>query len=251
MKQEMKSYIPLFLLAVLPGCTRYYEWGKQHFVQAEKRPIVNNSVDPYVQRAIVYDQFQTVGMFDVLFYADPVRAHYEQQVQDRFGTLPGKAVTNLPTGGSRVQDTATDTKEAKELVFYVMLSIVDDLMHPLLSADNTEALWTPMLSVNGQLCRAALVKKVTLEPELKRFFGPIDDRYRVTYKVVFARFDDAGVDRSAQPLQLLLQSAQYKVAFAWSPEGIAQEMVEDMAADVRKMDRLPATEPESELSLID
>jgi len=196
---------------------------------------------------VLYDGFQTVGLFDVLWYADPIRELYEQQVIDRYGKLPTTSKVQVAEGGATNQELPVDPSHAKELNFYVMLSLVDDIVRPLMSATNAEALWTPVLCVGESLHTATEVKKVTLEPELKRLFGPLDDRYRATYKVVFNRYDANNTDLAQQELTLYLQSARYKVAFTWVPtEGGGVRPLAPSA-----MEGTAALEPESEPSLID
>ena len=71
--------LPILLL--LSGCgKRFVNWGKETFNQADEVS-VKSSIDvarKYVKTVRLYDEFTTLGIFDVLWLSDDVRRAYTQ-----------------------------------------------------------------------------------------------------------------------------------------------------------------------------
>src|SRR5579885_1068642 len=86
----MKWYHTLALVCILPGC-RYVEWGKGQFQQADKWCDYVKPVKPYIRSMDLFDGFSTVGHFDVLLVAEPVRQAYTKAFAYRRGMSEEKA----------------------------------------------------------------------------------------------------------------------------------------------------------------
>src|SRR5437762_3031875 len=74
--------LPLFLLS---GCARYVRWGRSQFEQITHRPVHERDFDPYIQSIDRYDGFNTVGHFDIVWYARPVMNWFFCQYAGRVG----------------------------------------------------------------------------------------------------------------------------------------------------------------------
>lgn len=202
-------YILFLGICFLSGCKRYYQWGKQFFVQADKRNLQDSCIRPYHTYITVHDGFETVGWFDLLWMADPVWDWYNDNVAKRYG-ITAEAYKKL-------QDEQTAETSAY-LTFYVLMSQPNVPTDPLPRlATNSASQWSIVLAVDGQEYQALEVKMVDLSPELQQFFGYHYNRYRNVYRVKFVRHTTDKVDLLAsENMELRLRSIKHELDFVWN-----------------------------------
>jgi hypothetical protein len=201
-------YVFVVCISTLPACVRYYKWGKQQFPQVDKRCTLEERISPYVRSADVYDEFQTVGKFDAMWFSDDARQCYIDAVAHRFGYSQKQ---------KEVLVTQHHDEQRYAIVFYVLLSAVSTNGRPLLAASDKKATWSVVLIKDEKEYQAQTITSLDLDPELMTFFGKRYSQYRVAYKVTFARFDGHQdiLGMSGSPVRLDFRSALYQVALSW------------------------------------
>ena len=85
MKQTLYAALLILLVLSFSGCSRYISWGKEIFNQGEKLDTYASAVQPYIRSGRVYDQFTTLGNFDAMWLADPVRRAYARSYARKRG----------------------------------------------------------------------------------------------------------------------------------------------------------------------
>lgn len=211
----------LFLaICFFSGCKRYYHWGKQFFVQADKRNLHESCIKPYHTYITVHDGFVTVGWFDLLWMDDPVWDWYNKNVAIRYGLTPDAL--------KKLEDDQLEENSAY-ITFYLLMSQPNVPTDPLPRlATNSASQWSIVLAVDGNEYQAKEIKLIDLSPELQEFFGFHYNRYRNVYRVKFVRHAPASVDPEcpAEPQDLLdadgfelrLRSIKHELDFVWNHE---------------------------------
>jgi hypothetical protein len=232
----------LILLCIVPGCGRYYNWAKKSFNQADKRTSCYELIRPYRCSAALHDGFNTVGMFDILWYSDEVRTIYNEFADDRYGVVAAnqraEAAPDKPADQMRLLLASQKSEEKVELVevvpvakapdlnarliFYLSMTSAEDSIPPLLAtANNKQSTWSAVLKQGEEVYPAAEIKKVTLTPELKIFFAHHANRYRDIYRLEFNRYTPEGRDllpTADNVVCVSLRSVDYEVTFCWDAE---------------------------------
>jgi hypothetical protein len=206
MKRILFCMLPLCLLS---SCTRYYRWGKQQFTQVDKRAGDDQAVVSYLRSVDLYDEFQTVGMFDALWLSEEVRLHYIDQIAKRFALLDDKV--------AKMRKDALEENE-RLLSFYLVMTQNNDGILPELAARDAQATWAVVLRQDGKEYPVKTVTRVDLEPEYRQIFGKRYSRYRTAYKLDFNRYSSKMNDlfpTNERPLELVIRSAKYNVSFSW------------------------------------
>lgn len=206
MKRIVVCLLPLCLLT---SCKRYYRWGKQQFTQVDKRACEAKDMTSYLRSVDLYDEFQTVGMFDVLWLSDDVRLHHVDQIADRFA-LPADKIATMR------KDVLQENEQ--RLVFYLLMTQENDGIVPQLAARDAQAMWAVALCRDGQEYPVKQVTRVDLEPEWRQIFGKRYSRYRNAYKLVFNRYTpkmDDLLPTDTSRLELVIRSTKYNVNFCW------------------------------------
>ena len=85
----MKNKYEVFIVALvilLPGCGgNVVDWGKKSFAQGGVYQDTHILIQSYMRDVKVYDMFDTLGSFDVLWLSDEVRTLYTQLHATMFG----------------------------------------------------------------------------------------------------------------------------------------------------------------------
>lgn len=190
-------FLAFCLICLLPSCgSRYYRWGADQFHQVTVRPDTTCGLDAYRCSVTLYDEFTTVGMFDMLWFSPEVRTWYDTQVYERYGK-------------PMVTRTADDDKL---LVIYLALSQPETSLRPLISTVNPQSDWAVTLVHAGSVYPVKSLKRVMFEPEIKVLFGKHYNRYRAPYRLTFDRFDAEGHDLTTGDFKIVLKSAKYEIS---------------------------------------
>lgn len=199
------SYLSIMCIALLPACVRYYKWGKKQFTQVDKRCSIKERACTYIRSADVYDEFETVGKFDALWFSEDVQKLYNDAVTSRFG---------YSSEQKEVLQKQLRSDQAHTIIFYLLMAAPQERQRPLLAASDRKATWAAVLVCDGKEFQAKQIKCIDLEPELGSFFGERYTQYRTAYKIEFDRFS-GGKDCTMAKLQLSLRSASYSVNLCW------------------------------------
>lgn len=169
MKLRYALYCILFFL---PGC-RYVRWGKDVFHQSRTQFTYNNLRDDYIRSLRIYDQFTTLGLFDVLWLSEEVRRLYSKENASLHG-CPKEDYADFLQGQLAENDS--------EIAFYILASVphAQDLL--LTESQNP---WTIYLCVDGVTYAPKSLKIVELPPQYQVFFGKRYTTLKKTYVVTF------------------------------------------------------------------
>lgn len=193
------------ILFILPCCNpNYLKWGSAQIISAGKLKNDLFFTLEYLQTKKVYDQFITVGIFDVLWLTEPVRMTYV----DLFATrtcLSDERVAIL-------QEQQLEQLE-ETVSFYVLMN--NDSEHIL--GTQASAPWSACLKINCQVFQPVDIKSVELNPDYIRIFGKRYSSFRNAYLVSFKAIDvnNKFILDGANRLELVLSSPKYRVMFLW------------------------------------
>lgn len=193
----------VLIITLCAGCQRYIDWAKGNFYQGENARWYDPNITHCAVRSVtVYDQFDTLAMFNALWLCDEVRTAYA----DAYAFKRGKSVE---------QKNAFLRRQLEEnchfIVFYVLSS-------QNISLSGSEAVWAIMLEVNNNVYAPVEVKRIELCPEYKTIFDTHFNRFKVAYQVRFDAKDAEGnllLCQGVQELILRLRSVQKEVALTW------------------------------------
>lgn len=200
-------------LLALTGCTRYARWSRSQFEQITYRPVCERDFDPYIQSIDRYDGFNTVGHFDIVWYARPVMAWYFQQYGERVGVSS--------QAWKKLYDEHT-LEQGQRIIFYISLPYSPSSLVSQLSLEKSDlALWSVRLYIDGVEHQPVDVHKISRPMvELAQIFGSrYDPHYRELYYVAYARRsgDTADYLAHASSLCLVLRSESYEITASWTP----------------------------------
>ncbi len=168
------------IILMLPGCGgNIFDWGKEAFKQGEnydtsKRQVVND----YIRSLRMYDEFTTLGIFDVMWLSDEVRTVYAQV----YATMLGKDEDAEKTFLRR---------QLKANEHYISFYVLSTSYVPL-TIKPTQ--WAVYLELDGKKYLPFEVKAVELPVEYITFFGSRMTRHKHPYEVRFDRKDSNGND---------------------------------------------------------
>ena len=145
----MKKLFNLFLVVMLflPGCSKILQWGKDSFEQGEK--VTDYTVVPreYIRSTIMYNQFKTQALFDVLWLSDEVRnAYVDTHI--------------MRTGKSEEQKELLLRRELEENNHYITFYILS--LHSV-SLIDLQPLWITSLKVDGEVYQPIAIKSVDMD----------------------------------------------------------------------------------------
>jgi hypothetical protein len=199
----------ILVLCFVSGCkNRYYEWAASQFEQVKLRGCPH-TLEAYVQSEDRYNTFNVVGHYDILWYAYPVMEWHMEALQSRAGLLPDHMEKIS-------RDTLAD--QEKSLIFYLLMS--DDTegsLRPQLSVqDQLQAKWSITLVVGKRMYEPVSIRRVRIPSEMMCLFGNrYDPHYRLSYKIVFQRYDEHDDLLEFNPLRVELKSVNYNIQFTW------------------------------------
>lgn len=173
-----------FLFALLlTGCSRYVCWVEDVFNEGQPTADYKYITQCYVRSIRVYDQFATLGLFDVLWLSDEVRTAYAKIYACKIGLSE-----------DRYQIFVRRQLEENNhyLSFYVLGSIpsCEGKDHSILGTK--DSVWSIVLFIDGKRYTPREIKTVDLTPEYMRFFGKTFTHFKTPYIVTFDAKDAFG-----------------------------------------------------------
>lgn len=174
-----RSAHALFLLAMLflPGCIKYHELSTTEFPQGkvvEQQAVLATN---YLRSIKLYNQFETIAGFDMLWLSSDVRSYFAQ----RFCAKRGKDAESFKAIESRQQE------ETNHWIGFYVLSDIRTRGHVSLKEKN--AAWTMFLTIDKKTKVEPLsIKEVELEPEYQAIFGHRFNSFKSVYLVKFPAY---------------------------------------------------------------
>ncbi|MGC2310365.1 MAG: hypothetical protein WA432_01950 [Candidatus Babeliaceae bacterium] len=205
------KFRPTLLLSCifLLSCSRYVRYAKCTFQQATKYHDSLKVARQFIRSSYVYDQLNTVALFDILWLSRTVRMSYIDLYAHHW---------NLP------QDTVKNLKEQAEqdlqkvMVFYLLLAPDSD--ENIISINNTFSRWSVILQINDKKYYPRDMRlEDKLTPEYKAIFGNLDSIHKRVYLVTFDAYDELHqplINEKTQSFTLLLQATTYATSVCWN-----------------------------------
>ncbi|NBQ17473.1 hypothetical protein EBU24_04090 [bacterium] len=214
-------HLALFIgICALPGCDGgVSDWVNQTFEQGKTHQFDKKLVKKYLKSVRVYDEFNTVALFDVLWLSNDIRTTYALLHGDMNGLSREAANAFL-----RRQLKAND----HFLTFYV-LSAHD------IPLNMTPSLWNMYLKIGEKTYSPLEVKVVEFNPEYRAIFGSVLTNHKRPYEVKFDRKDPDGneiVPSSVKTISFNLSSPLYYAAVEFP--------VEEQAAPIMQQEEVAA-----------
>lgn len=169
----------LFALGLLlPGCIKYYELSTTEFPQGDEITPQSVLTENYVRSIKIYNQFETVALFDILWLSSDVRTYFA----NRFCTKRGKDLESHKAIESR------QLEETNHWVGFYVLSDIRTRNQTSLKEKN--AAWTMHLTINDKIKLEPIsITEVELEPEYLALFGHRFNNFKSIYLVKFPAYD--------------------------------------------------------------
>ncbi len=168
---------------LLTGCSRYICWVEDVFNQGQLTPDYTQFTKCYVRSLRIYDQFTTLGLFDILWLSDEVRSYYAKIYACKVGLSKDRYQLFL----------RRQLEENNHYIsFYVLASIPGCEGGGGAILGNTNGVWSIILFINDRPYVPVDIKMVDLVPEYMRFFGNTFTYFKTPYLVTFAAKDSNG-----------------------------------------------------------
>lgn len=168
----------VMILALLPGCGTISDLVKENFPQGEESKTYRKKSKQYLKVINIYDQFNTVGLFDALWLSDEIRTIYADMNAD----MQGKDIK---------EKHAFLRRQLKENNHYVSFYVLSTHQN---SLSNKPTPWSLHLVVDGKKYMPFEVKAIELNTEYKTIFGNMFNKHKTPYEVRFERTNAEGAD---------------------------------------------------------
>lgn len=166
------------ILVLLPGCGTVVDLVKENFPQGQESKDHQKTTKEYLKVINIYDQFNTVGLFDALWLSDEMRTVYADINAD----MQGKTTKEKHAFLRR------QLKENNQYISFYVLSTHDNPLSV------KPVPWSLHLVIDGKKHMPFEVKAVELVSEYKTIFGSIFNKHKTPYEVRFERTDANGLD---------------------------------------------------------
>lgn len=192
------------MIVSLSSC-RLVRWGKEHFEQGEVRTIAREPIAKNLKTTRVYNQFSTVGTFDVLFLSDEVRESYGRLYATKHDMQEREAKEFV-----RRQLAENDQYFSFYILGYIPVGTlgVDDKDH-----------WNAMLMVDGKHLAPQSIKTAELSPEYSELLKKVPMRFRTVQIAKFPKRNASGeltVPPHARELVMVLNTVDRSTSLSWS-----------------------------------
>jgi len=210
------------ILIGLSGCGRVVEWGKETFNQGKNLENMSELGQSHVRSIIVYDQFDTVGMFDALWLSDEVRTIYSNAYASRRGKNEEFKKTLL-------------RRQLEENKHFITFYVLSPFEYPL---GESQAMWQVFLSVDNNTYFPIEFKMVELELEYRVMFGKKYSRFKESYCI---KFDAKNIEdhfiitANTKKIELCFRSTNKEAALVWYPYENFNEVVQEQKSDCSVM----------------
>jgi len=220
MPRQYRSFYFLVMISFLSGCgTRITDWAKDMVNQGTTLPDWVVSVRPFVKSVSLYDQFDTVAMFDALWLADPVKIVYSEV----YARKHGKSNEQYDVFVRR------QLAENEHYILFYVLSLYD------ISLREKESSWSMFLEIDDQRFTPVEIKTIEIAPEYKAMFGDCFTRFKVPYQVKFTARDIESMSHitsETKMISLVFRSVDKEVRLTWNLD----ELLRDSKQEVNEED---------------
>ncbi len=182
----------LSLLFVLSGC-RYKTWGESVFNQGCKLDKYQEATCEYLRTVHVYDQFTTLGHFEILWLSNEVRRVYSKLYAQQHCYNDERYKIFL----------RRQLEENNHYITFYVLAALPHSRGTLLSEETSE--WSLCLEVDGYSYPPHTIKTIELKPEYKHLFSRAYTHFKTPYIVTFEARDIEGsplIHSAGQTLRL-------------------------------------------------
>lgn len=219
MKRRLSVYqlcTLLSLLTLFSGC-RHKNWVESIFSQGCKRDSYQQLAYDYLRPLHIYNQFTTMGHFDVLWLANPVRTAYSKIYGRRHCYCADRYKVFL-------------RRQLEENNHYITFYVLGDIPHTrgaLLNED--ESPWSVCLKIDGTVVLPHEIKTVELKPEYQHLFGKAYRHFKVPYQITFEAHDIEGrrlIHNGSQNMKLYFNTINRAACVEWDlslGDALAQE----------------------------
>lgn len=214
MKQKLIIIFLISSLSIFSGCYRYIYWAESVIDQGCKIETCYAMVQPYIRSAYVYDQFQTLALFDGLWLDDTVIQAYACAHAEKYGFTEAQYQAFL-------QD---QRDENDPYISFYLLAVIYGNTGLLLNDENP--LWVMQLRIGDNYYKPAKIKTVELEHEYRHFFGKRLTVFKMQYLVQFNAEDinEIPLINSMTPdIELFFRSVGHQASMRWCMKDIVRE----------------------------
>ncbi len=201
------SILGLFcMLLILSACVKTYDLLNTEFPQ-DHYPLINkaSTIKDVLRSATVYDEFETVATFDVLWFSNAVASKYAEL----YGKKRGENEQKITARARQLHEENT-----RKLTFYVLADVREET-HDELS--DPKPVWSMCLQRRD---RQPLVPETIniiyeLEPEIAYLFGPLVNDFKMIYEVTFS-IDSLTTWKTDEPILFVFRSVERAVTFVFN-----------------------------------
>ena len=188
-------------MVLLPGCGGVTDWASQTFNQGKQHADHKAVVEKYMRSIKIYDQFETIALFDVLFLSDDIRDAYSKLFSSTHGRSQEAHLTFL-------------RRQLKTNEHFVSFYVLSTHQVPL---NLKPAVWSIYLKVGDVAYQPLEIKAIELAPEYNRFFGKRLTNHKRPYEIRFERQDTEGRDilEGASCVDLVFSTPKYHSSVSW------------------------------------
>lgn len=196
----------LLVLIFLPSCYRFINWSKVEFNQAcnVKYEYLENAQN-YIRTVKVYEQLDTLGIFDALLLSEPTERFFVTSHADKY---------NL-TSQEKNQFLIDRVKKLDGIIaFYVLIQEPKACGEPF---DERDAFWKVRMDTRLGQFLPNLIKKVDISCEYRMIFGKRFNRFKKAYYVEFDGFSKEGKNilQESDFITLCFSSFKKKTYLSW------------------------------------
>ena len=188
------------IVGCFSGCGRIIDWCKETVPQSASYKEDKKIVKQYLQSIRLYDEFQMIAMFDVLWLSDDIRTLYARH----YSLMRGSA-QDATTEAIRRQLQANE----KNVSFYI-LSLRADPLHI------SNPAWILYLEIDEHRYQPQEIKFVELLPYYSTLFDKLYSPHKQACEVTFSRFDQEGRDiMKAKRMSVRFSNQRYYGSVSW------------------------------------
>jgi hypothetical protein len=192
----------LGILFLLPGCGgNIVDWADETFYQGKMHNDYEKAVKPFLKGVRLYDQFDTLAIFDAIWLSDTVRTAYAQVYAKMIGMDEDGYIDFL-------------RRELSANAYFVSFYVLSQKSIPL---TDIPPLWVVHLEIDGKKYLPAEIKAVELAAEYLGFFGKRVNNHKEPYEIRFDRKDAEGVDilEGKREIKLFFSSPRHYGVMSW------------------------------------
>lgn len=190
------------LITLMPNCGRVLDWGMHNFNQGKEVKYDRKLIKSYIKSIRIYDQIDTLGIFDVLWLSIPVRSAYAE-------------LTAQMHGKDEEKKSAFLRRQFEETRHFISFYVLSTYGIPL---GETTSAWIVTLRIDDEVYRPIELKSVELPLEYKWFFSDHFNRFKLPYLLKFDAKDIQGnnlITEDTQTITLVFRSIDKEQELIW------------------------------------